>query len=261
MTHGRSLAAAQTLPVRGDVEANLAEHVRLARIAAGAGARLLVFPELSLTGYELDLAARLAFSPADPRLAALVEVASAHAMTLIAGAPVRLGAKLHLGALIVTPDGAVDVYTKHHLGAFPPSASPDGVVPPAEASVFEPGERNPLVRCGDGVAAVAVCADIGRPTHAKAAAERGARSYLASMFVIPADFAGDTAKLRSYAVEHAMAVLLANFGGPSGGLPAAGGSAIWDEQGEPLAQLGPDGSGIVVAAETPAGWHAKAVAC
>lgn len=261
MTHGRSLAAAQTLPIRGDVEANLAEHVRLAGVAAGEGARLLVFPELSLTGYELDLAERLAFSPGDARLAPLLEVASSRSMTLVVGAPIRLGSKLHLGALIVSPDRTVEVYTKHHLGAFPASANPGGRVPPAEASVFEPGNRNPLLRSGGDVAAVAVCADIGRPSHARAAAERGARTYLASMFVIPADFESDTAKLRSYARAHAMVVVLANFGGPSGELPAAGGSAIWNEQGEPLAQLGPSGSGVVVGSEGPAGWRARSVAC
>ena len=47
-----SLAVAQTCPVGGDVDANLEEHVRLAHIAADKGARLVVFPELSLSGYE-----------------------------------------------------------------------------------------------------------------------------------------------------------------------------------------------------------------
>ncbi|MGH2830821.1 MAG: nitrilase-related carbon-nitrogen hydrolase, partial [Actinomycetota bacterium] len=49
----RSIAVAQTSPVRGDVQANLEEHGRLVRVAAAEGAQLVVFPELSLTGYEL----------------------------------------------------------------------------------------------------------------------------------------------------------------------------------------------------------------
>ena len=42
MTRSRALAAAQTLPIRGDVAANLAEHVRLAeaRLEVGAGTPL-----------------------------------------------------------------------------------------------------------------------------------------------------------------------------------------------------------------------------
>src|SRR5512145_1111644 len=94
----RSIGAAQTTPVRGDVVANVEQHLRLARIAAEEQVRLLVFPELSLTGYELDLAARLAFAPDDPRLAPLAGAAAELSMTLVVGAPARLGTKLHLGA-------------------------------------------------------------------------------------------------------------------------------------------------------------------
>jgi predicted amidohydrolase len=255
----RSLAVAQTLPVRGDVAANLEQHVRLARVASDEQAEVLVFPELSLTGYELDLASELAFSEDDARLAPLVDVAASHAMTLIVGAPVRLGARLHLGAFILAPDRRIDVYTKHHLGAFPTSANPGGRVPPPEASVFTAGDRNPLVALRGGTAAVAVCADTGRPSHPQAAAERGAQSYLASMFVIPSDLANDTRNLATYAARHVMAVAFANFGGPSGGLRSAGRSAIWSERGERLVQLGARGAGVALARESDVGWRAKAV--
>jgi len=53
MTRSRSIAVAQTCPVAGDVQANLDEHIHLARLAAKEGAQVVVFPELSLTGYEL----------------------------------------------------------------------------------------------------------------------------------------------------------------------------------------------------------------
>src|SRR5262245_30231300 len=101
----RSLAAAQTVPKRGDVEANLQGHVRLIRAAAQEQARVLVFPELSLTGYELDLAEDLAFSESDARLTPLVELASSCCMTLVVGAPVQIDGRLHIGAFILAPDG------------------------------------------------------------------------------------------------------------------------------------------------------------
>jgi predicted amidohydrolase len=259
MTLARSLAAAQTVPKRGDVAANLEEHLRLIRAAAEARARVLVFPELSLTGYELDLAAALAFAENDCRLAPLLEMAAEHQMTLVVGAPVRIGPRLHIGAFILSPDRSVDLYTKHRLGAFPADVSPDGIVPPAEATVFHPGDRNPLLRFDGTTAAVAVCADIGRPEHARAAADRGARNYLASTFVIPADLEQDTARLREYAVRHSMAVVFANFGGLSGGLPSGGCSAVVSEKGEVLARLPATGAGVVVAIEDAAGWRTREV--
>jgi predicted amidohydrolase len=253
----RAIAAAQTIPVRGDVAANVADHLRLIHAAAEEQAEVLVFPELSLTGYELDLANALAFSERDRRLGPLVEAASSYRMTLVVGAPTRTGARLYIGAFILSPDTAVRLYTKHHLGAFPASASSDGIVPPAEDTVFHAGTRNPLVRFGDHRAAVAVCADTSRPSHPQAARDRGVTTYLASTFIIPSDLERDTARLRSYAVRHSMAVARANYGGPSGGLPSGGGSAIWSEKGDLLTQLEGTGAGVVVAIETDDGWCAK----
>jgi predicted amidohydrolase len=134
------------------------------------------------------------------------------------------------------------------------------MVPPAESTVFRPGDRNPLVPLGDGTAAVAVCADVNRSSHAGDAAKRGARTYLASMFVIPADIEKDVATLTSYAARHHMVVALANYGGPSGGLPSAGNSAIWSETGELLVQLPEAGEGVAVAIESVGGWRGETVA-
>ena len=47
------IAAAQVNPRLGDVEANLALYEERVRAARGQGADLVVFPELSLTGYFL----------------------------------------------------------------------------------------------------------------------------------------------------------------------------------------------------------------
>jgi predicted amidohydrolase len=45
------IAAAQPACTPRDIRANALEHARIFR---AAGARLVAFPELSLTGYELD---------------------------------------------------------------------------------------------------------------------------------------------------------------------------------------------------------------
>lgn len=260
MVHSRRIAVAQTCPVPGDVHVNTEEHVRLARLAAAEGARLVVFPELSVTGYELELAERLAFTEDDARLNPLRDAASVYDATLIVGAPVRLDSSLYIGAFILQPDGRTQLYTKQRLGAFPPDArcdSVDGHVPPAEATVFQQGDRNPLIAHNGHVAAVAICADIGRPAHAEEAAARGADLYLASMFVIPSDFPGEVEKLTRYATQYRMMTALANFGCPSGSLRSAGRSSIWSEHGELLVQLAESGSGIAIVTDTDQGVVAK----
>jgi predicted amidohydrolase len=66
------IALAQIAPRLGALEDNLARHAALIGEARAAGAGLVVFPELGLTGYLLqDLASEVAMRLDDPRLAAL----------------------------------------------------------------------------------------------------------------------------------------------------------------------------------------------
>ena len=67
-----TIALAQIAPRLGALDANLATHHALLEEARAKGADLVVFPELGLTGYQLqDLASEVAMRLDDPRLAAL----------------------------------------------------------------------------------------------------------------------------------------------------------------------------------------------
>jgi predicted amidohydrolase len=81
-----TLALAQINTRLGDVPANLDKHLALAKEAHAAGADLLVFPELSLTGYVLqDLASAVAHRPTpdDPIFRPLLE--ASHKLDLVIG--------------------------------------------------------------------------------------------------------------------------------------------------------------------------------
>ena len=70
------IALAQIAPRLGLLDENLARHHELLAEARSGGAALVVFPELGLTGYQLqDLAAELAMRLDDPRLASLAAAA------------------------------------------------------------------------------------------------------------------------------------------------------------------------------------------
>lgn len=74
MAAKRRIALAQIAPRLGDLTANLELARHELADAAAAGADLVVFPELGLTGYQLqDMAAEVAMRRDDPRLLALGE--------------------------------------------------------------------------------------------------------------------------------------------------------------------------------------------
>ena len=85
-----TIGLAQISPRLGDVKANLDKHLRFIEQAATQGVELLVFPELSLTGYMLqdlvhDVAIATARTPApdDPLLAPLLD--ASHNLDLVVG--------------------------------------------------------------------------------------------------------------------------------------------------------------------------------
>lgn len=241
----RCVAAAQTVVARGDIAANVARHVALARRAAAEGARLVLFPELSLSGYEPTLAAQLALLPGDARLAPLRDVAAREGIVLVVGAPLaNVGGKPLIAALTCTPQGALHVYTKQYLH-------------PGEETAFAPGTGGAALEVDGSRVALAVCAEIAHARHAAAAAEGGARLYAASVLVSVSGYAADAALLQGYAARHRMPVLMANHGGVTGGWESAGRSALWDERGELVVAAAGGGECLLVARCDAAGWSGQ----
>ncbi len=59
------ICVAQTRPIIGDIQRNIERHKNFIALAGSYGADTVIFPELSLTGYEPTLAEALATQPAD----------------------------------------------------------------------------------------------------------------------------------------------------------------------------------------------------
>ncbi len=241
-----TIAAAQACSVRGDVVANLEEHCELAARAGEKGGQIVIYPELSLTGYELDLAEELAFTESDARLEPLREAAAQRDAILIAGGPVRLATGLHIGAFVFFSDGRSDIYTKHHLYG-------------GEHRYFQAGDRNPLLDLHGEKVALAICADTSHPIHPQKAADRGASIYTAGVWFSPDGFGDSAERMRGYAKQHEMVTVLANSGGPATAFDTAGNSSIWSERGELIARVEGPGRGLAVASRRHDGWHGESV--
>jgi predicted amidohydrolase len=239
-----TIAAAQTIPYKGDVRKNIESHEKLILKAVDKKVDLIVFPEMSLTGYELDLAEELAFTLYDDRVDPIVSLAVKHNMIIIAGAPLRLDSNLFIGALIISPDRSISAYAKHHVHK-------------SEAKVFKSGHLDPKIHLGEEHASLAICADITHTDHADNAAHSGSTLYLAGVFLTPEGIDKDTTKLKGYAKKHNMAVVMANYGGETGGIQSAGKSTIWSDTGGKVVGMDGVGEGLVIAKKENGKWTGK----
>jgi predicted amidohydrolase len=229
-----TVAVVQSVAVPGDLPRAVSDHARLSIQAAHKGARLAVFPELSLTGYSLALTRADALTPDDPRLQMLQQVADANDIVIVAGAPIVSANGLHIGALCFSPRRPAVTYSKRFLHE-------------GEDKTFTPGVGGAPLSIHDHVVGIAICADITHPEHAAETARRGANIYAASCFITPNGYAYDTNFLVGYAREHRMMVLMANFGNGNETWRSAGRSAIWSSTGELLIEGPPQGEAILIA--------------
>jgi predicted amidohydrolase len=229
-----TIAVAQPPIVSYDVAANALTHAATIR---AAGARVVVFPELSLTGYELDAPA---IAPDDPRLMPLVEACAETGSLALVGAPVEGAAgRPHIGMLAVDGTGASVVYRKMWLG-------------PAEAVRFTPGDEPTVLEVDGWRLGLAVCKDTGIPQHASDTAARGIDVYVAGVLETADDAAVPDERARRVAADHHVWVATASFAGSTGGGydRAAGGSGVWAPDGVAITRAGPETGGIARATLT-----------
>ncbi|WP_264563717.1 carbon-nitrogen hydrolase family protein [Flavobacterium sp. N3904] len=239
------LAAAQTQPKRGDIDSNLLDHYRLIELAAKNGAQLLVFPELSITGYEREDATRLAFTKNDSRLDFLKKLAFKNKITIIAGAPIQIESDLFLGEFCISPNDTISIYTKQFLHT-------------GEELYYQPSfDYNPILEIENERISCAICADIDHPKHAENASKNNSSIYIASIFFSPNGIPKAHESLQNYASQYQMNVLMANFGGDSYGSPSGGRSAFWNNKGELIAQMEDSGSGLLLVEKKNSDWSSK----
>jgi predicted amidohydrolase len=215
------VAAAQPPCVALDVAHNVCAHADAIR---AAGARLVVFPELSLTGYELDAAA---VAPADRALGPIVEACAATGAIALVGAPLEEGGARFIAALRIDGDGIMVAYRKSHLGGD-------------ELERFRPGDGPTVLDVDGWRVGLGICKDTGVAEHTAGTAALGVDLYAAGLVHLPEELAEQDARGERIAATCGSYVVFASFAGPTGwGYAAtAGESTIWAPDGSVIARAG-----------------------
>lgn len=205
-----------------DRATNAIAHVAAIR---GSAARLTVFPELSLTGYELD-APVVALD--DPVWESLVQACCSTGSVALVGAPVALGAgAASIATVRVDGAGVAVVYRKQWLGA-------------AETRRFTAGTGPASTEVDGWRLGLAICRDTGLAQHAADTVALGIDVYVAGVVHHRSEAALLQERARRITTAHHVYVAAASAAGPAGGEydPAAGGSGLWAPDGTRLAVAG-----------------------
>jgi predicted amidohydrolase len=231
------IAVAQIHAELGELDGNLERHLAMITRARQQGAEVLLFPELSLTGYGLGRGVHeVAMDPDAHRLRQLADAAGDMFVTV--GYVEEDHAARFFNAAAVLRRG--EVVFNHRKLNLPTYGNLE------EGKIFAPGRRiDTFALPRPFTASVLVCADLWNPAWVQLAALHGATVLLApsnsAHDAVAEEFSNpqgwDTA-LRFYAMVFGLPVVFANRVGPEGKLHFWGGSRILDPFGEPLAHAG-----------------------
>lgn len=157
------LAIYQGAGVPLHIENNLKLIEKLAQQSASEGARLLVLPELFLTGYNIgDAIAHLAEPLSGQSIQTIAQIAQTYRISLIVGLPEREGDRCYNAAVWVDAKGQViGSYRKTHLFGD------------IERRLFTPGDRWLIHTLDDLTIGILICFDVEFPEAARALAQQG----------------------------------------------------------------------------------------
>lgn len=225
----RTVRAAAVSPpvVLGDVEHNL-QRIRAAIAeAVASGARLIVAPELSTSGYvftDRAEAARAALDPADPRWGHLRTALRHDTVAVVGYAEAACGGEVFNSALVLERDRVVGSYRKSHLWG-------------REKLVFRAGNAaGALFDTVIGRLAVAICYDNEFPEVPRRLALAGA--HVLALPVNwplvdrpPGEHPPEVIQAMAAARSSRLPIVIADRHGTERGVEWTGGSGIVDHEG------------------------------
>jgi predicted amidohydrolase len=234
---GLTISAVQYEALVGGIVPNVEEHVRLIEDAESHGARLVIFPEMSLTGYNLALLAadEAWLGPDDPRLSDLREICRRTGITAVAGAAYREpDGTPRLAGLAIHPGGFTDLGFKTHLQG-------------PEEDLFSEGDGALLLELDGWTVALAIGADVSVPAHSSEAALAGADIYAVSAVYTVEQDRRLALHLEARVMEHRMFGVLANLGGATPLGHSCGLSGFWGPDGHRMEHAVGAGTEVVTA--------------
>lgn len=228
-----NIAVAQIKPLKGDIPANIEKHLKFIEIASSLKATSVFFPELSLTGYEPELAKALATHPDDGRLDTFQQISNRKEITIGVGIPTKAENRIRISMIVFRPNQEKLTYSKQqlHEDEFP---------------YFENGHEQVLIEIENQKIIPAICYESLQTAHAEKASKLGGEIYLASVAKSQNGIEKAFVHYPEVAQKYSMPVLMANCIGQCDNFISVGGSAVWTKEGKLAGQLDNKNEGVIV---------------
>ena len=228
------ICVVQSKAINGDIEKNIQQHLKVIDRAISYGVDVIVFPELSITGYESSLSKELAILPGDHRLTVFQKKAIDHHINICVGIPTKNSDDtICISMLIFQTNEAVQIYSKKYLHID-------------EMLYFKSGQNDIVLQNNLKKISFAICYEISIPEHAKNANHKGAKIYIASVAKTVDGVKKASEHLSNIAKKYSMLCFMSNAIGHSDNFECGGRSAIWDEEGNMIGQLEDKQEGILI---------------
>jgi omega-amidase len=227
------VAAAQISCSLGDAKANLAKVRDFSQRARDAGVELIVFPEMTDTGYSMSVIRAHANSWSNGFVPELQKIAGELSIAIVCGVSEQDGASIFNSLVFVDQAGNIGAkYRKTHLYA---------VAPVEEQKCFAPGDTFANFALGDLRFGFSICYDLRFPElYRRLAVERHVSAFvIASAWPFPRLEHFRTLAL-ARAIENQSYVIASNRVGRDEDLWFCGSSAIIDPRGVVIASASAD---------------------
>lgn len=228
-----NICIAQIKSLKGDILSNIEKHIKFIELAHLAKADSIFFPELSLTGYEPELAQELATNQDDKRFDIFQKISNLKKMTIGVGVPTNSDNEIEISMIVFQPNKSRTTYSKQQLHED-------------ELPYFKNGNKQVILEIENKKVIPAICYKSLQTEHAAKGINPGGEIYLASVAKSGKGIDKAFIHYPEVAKTYAIPVLMVNCIGECDTFISAGLSSVWTKNGIAAGQLDTKNEGILI---------------
>jgi len=227
------ICIAQTKSERGKIKANIKNHLEFVNRAIKSNSDLIIFPELSITNYEPELAHELAADVEDSIFNPFQDLSNESGITIGIGMPTPAINGINISMIIFQPNKKRTVYSKRILHTD-------------ELPYFVSSRNQPFLTIKGKIIALGICYETLQREQFVRAKKNNFDIFIASVSKSKRGTDKSYLHFPSVAKEFETPILMSNSVGYCDNFLSNGLSSVWNKRGELIGQLDKENQGLLI---------------